>query len=72
MDYEDLYEVISFAGFDWNKYRQGEEDILKVRLERKGFTGIVFKMGEQDSFGPLTRICLCFDSEGKRRRFIYG
>lgn len=70
--YEALYKIISFEGFDYRMFIRDEMTVLKPRLEEKGFTDIRFSMGEKDTFGPLTRICVCRDAEGKPRRFIYG
>jgi hypothetical protein len=67
-----LYEVISMDGFDYNLFIRDEKEILKPRLEEKGYTDIQFFMGEQDSFGPLSRICYCKDPDGNIKAFIYG
>lgn len=71
-DYEYLNEIISFKGFRYEHYYRDEKEVLTKRLEEKGFTDIVFSMGEVDSFSPLTRICQAKDSDGKFRKFFYG
>jgi hypothetical protein len=72
IEYTDLIDVISFAGFDYNKYREGEDTILTPRLERLGYTRIKWSMGEFDSFGPLSRVCQAHDKNGIVRWFVYG
>lgn len=58
--------------FDFDRYHAGEQELLKPALEAKGYTGIGFYMGEQDSFGPLSRGCVATDPSGARVRFYYG
>lgn len=58
--------------FDFGEYRKGETEILEPALAKRGFTNIGFYMGEQDSFGPLSRGCVALDPTGKRVRFFYG
>ena len=70
-------DLLSFLGaevsaFDFERYYEGERDLLTPALERRGFTGIAFYMIEQDSFGPLIRGCVATDPGGKRVRFNYG
>lgn len=70
-------DLLDFLGdeasaFDFSEYDEGERDILRPALERRGFTNVSFHMGEQDSFGPLSRGCVATDGDGKRRRFFYG
>lgn len=72
VEYIDLYEVINFDGFDCNNWRSGERDLLQPQLEAKGYTDLRWSMGESDSFGPLSRICVGRDMEGAPVRFIYG
>lgn len=67
-----LWDVISSDGFNYNDYAENEQSIIKPRLEEKGYSSIIFAMGEQDSFGPLTRIVQCIDSEGNDCQFFYG
>ncbi len=70
-------DLLDFLGADaatfvFEEWEEGEDQILRPALERRGFTDISFSMGEQDSFGPLSRWCVAIDGDGKRRRFIYG
>lgn len=67
MELQDLYDEISMAGFDYARYWEHEESIIKPRLEEKGHTNIRFSMGERDSFGPLTRLV-----HTDTATFIYG
>jgi len=71
-EYEDLEEVISFEGFDFAKWYEHEDTILRPRMEALSFYAIRFKHGEYDSFGPLTRVCTAIDSKGNLRHFVYG
>ena len=70
-EYKDLYEVISFEGFSFASWRQGESDVLQPRLEALGYTDIKWFMGEHDSFGPLTRICHA-KKDGVLEKLTYG
>ena len=72
--YPDLTEVISFAGFSFANatYHEQELKILQPRLEALGYTKIIWMMGEQDSFGPLTRLCSVISPDGKPITFMYG
>ena len=72
LEYEELPDEISFEGFDFESYYTHEDTLLRPQLETLGFYGITWSMGEYDSFGPLTRVCICTDKDNKRRRFIYG
>jgi hypothetical protein len=72
VEYEDLPDGISLKGFNWKYYRISEEDVLRPQFDAQGFRGVTFRMGEADSFGPLTRIVQCFDKDGNARKFIYG
>lgn len=58
--------------FDFGDYHNGEAKILRPAMERRGYTDVSFYMTEQDSFGPLGRGCVAYDSTGKRVRFYYG
>lgn len=70
-------DLLDFLGdeasaFDFGHWSKGEAEILRPALERRGFTAIGFYMGEQDSFGPLSRGCVATDPAGQRVRFYYG
>lgn len=70
-------DLLDFLGdeanaFDFGKYREGEQEILRPALERRGFNSIRFYMGEEDSFGPLSRMCAANDPNGTEVRFYYG
>lgn len=71
-EYENLEEIVSFIGFDYNQWSLHEDILLRPRLESEGFYAIHFKNGEADSFGPLSRIVTCTDADGKHRKFWYG
>lgn len=58
--------------FNWDRWREGEEKILKPALESRGYRQISFYMLEEDSFGPLIRGARAQDKNGKRVRFFYG
>lgn len=74
MAFEELSSVISLEGLSYSPYKfiEDEKTILEPRLLELGFTDIFWKMGEADSFGPLSRICNATDADGNRRSFIYG
>lgn len=71
---QDLLEVLGdeAEAFDFSKWADGEQAILKPALEKLGYTNVGFYMAEQDSFGPLMRGCVARDTSGKRVRFFYG
>jgi hypothetical protein len=71
---KDLLEFLGDAAdaFDFDKYEDGEHDVLAPALEARGYTNVRFYMVEQDSFGPLIRGCVANDPSGKRVRFMYG
>ena len=66
--------LISFDGFEWNSktYFEQERTILQPRMEALGYSEIIWLNGEQDSFGPLTRVCRAFDRKGDLHWFVYG
>lgn len=68
----DLSDEISFEGFNFEEYFEQEQLILKPRMEEKGYSSIVFAMGEEDELGMLTRVVQCVDAEGNDRMFTYG
>ena len=61
-----------WSRFSFEDYHRDEQQLLKPALEAQGFTNVVFSMGEQDSFGPLSRVVTCEDKTGKTRYFVYG
>lgn len=70
--YIDLMKIISFEGFDFERYYNDEVEVLQPRLEELGFKEIEWSMGEADSFGPLSRICKAKTSTGEYVYFVYG
>jgi hypothetical protein len=71
-EYVDLTEVISFSEFSFERYREGERNILTPQLKALGYTEVEFLPGETDSFGPLSRTCRATDSQGYIVWFMYG
>jgi hypothetical protein len=71
VNYVELEDIISFEGFTFQDWRNGELEILQPRLQAAGYYNIKWAMGEEDSFGPLTRICHA-SLRGVRYHFIYG
>jgi len=73
-EYEELTNIISFEGFDFDPktYLDQEIDILTPQLKVLGYTEIRWLPGETDSFGPLTRICKAVSPAGKEVTFFYG
>ena len=71
-EYLELGDFISFGEFSFINYREGEEELLRPRLEELGFSDIRFSMGECDSFGPLTRVVHARNGKGTPMQFIYG
>jgi hypothetical protein len=71
----DLFSYLEIAAesmtFGRDSFRDDEEKILRPAFERKGFTRVAFFMGEQDSFGPLTRGIRAWKGD-KSYVFYYG
>ena len=72
IDYIDLTTVISFEGFNYADWFDGERRWLQPRLEELGYTDVKWERGETDSFGPLTRVCVAKNPEGETVKFVYG
>lgn len=70
--YQALWDVISFEGFDYATFYRDEQTVLTPRLRLKGYKDIKFYMGERDSFGPLSRVCICKDENDNPCYFVYG
>jgi len=71
-DFGQLHNHVDMSGFDYGKYRDHEQSILKPRLEEKGFKDINFVAGESDSFGPLIRLVKMTNKTGQRGTAWYG
>jgi hypothetical protein len=71
-EYPNLEDEISFEGFDFAEYVEHEQIILKPRMEAKGYSSIVFAMGEEDELGPLIRLVQCVDADGNDKVFMYA
>lgn len=74
--HQNLGEIISFVNFRFNVstsviLRQ-EREILEPQLIDLGYSNITWEMGEEDSFGPLSRLCHATRSDGKDVTYIYG
>jgi hypothetical protein len=71
-----LGDVISFARFHFNvsmsSIKRQEHEILEPQLVDLGYTDITWWTGEEDSFGPLSRLCRAVDKNGDEVTFIYG
>lgn len=65
------YLELDASAFDFQNYAEHEKTILQPALERKGFSRVAFFMGEQDSFGPLSRGIRCWKGD-KGYIFYYG
>ncbi len=69
-EWNNLPHIISFDGFDHNDYYNGEQNILKPRLEALGCTNIHFYR-ERDAIGPFTE-CYFDDVRGYARKAFYA
>lgn len=69
----DLFSYLGLdsAAFDFEKYAEHEVSLLKPAFERLGFSRVAFFMGEQDSFGPLSRGIRAWKND-KSFVFYYG
>lgn len=70
----DLMEFLGDAAetFDFAKWQDHEDSILRPALEARGFKDVGFYMTEEDSFGPLGRGVRAIDPAGNHVRFFYG
>lgn len=67
-----LHEVVSFEDYDFNgRLEQQEKEILQPQLEALGYTNISWEPGDEDSFGPLVRVCKAY-LDGKLIHLVYG
>jgi hypothetical protein len=73
---QNLGEVISFAKFHFNvptsSIKRQEKEILEPQLAALGYTDITWWTKEEDSFGPLSRLCKAVDKNGDEVTFVYG
>ena len=69
---QDVFEIVDSEGFSFAEYFDGEQDIIKPRLEALGFTNVRFYNIEADSFGPLIRGVEAKDENGNPVSFYYG
>lgn len=51
----DVFDLVEFRDFDYSKYYDGEQDIIKPQLEELSYKNVSFYNIEADSFGPLVR-----------------
>jgi hypothetical protein len=65
------YLGLDAVEFSFRSYAEDEKRIIKPAMEAKGFTMVAFFMGEQDSFGPLSRGIRAVREE-KGYVFYYG
>jgi len=74
--HQNLADIISFARFRFNvstsAIKRQEKEILEPQLVGLGYTDIEWSMGEEDSFGPLSRLCKAVDHNGDEVTFVYG
>jgi hypothetical protein len=66
-----LNEIISFDNFKFKEYYNGEKDLLAPQLVKLGYTILRWYSEESDSFGPLSRACIC-KKDGISYKFYYG
>lgn len=72
IDYIDLEKLLDFTNFDFALWFEHEKNVLEPQLVAMGYRNIDWRMGEYDSFGPLTRVASATDPDGKVVWFIYG
>lgn len=73
-NYIDLFEFLGpvvTKDFNYEHYAIEEQRRLKPALNRRGYTNVEFSMGEQDLFGPPSRICTAM-IHGRKMFFCYG
>lgn len=68
---EDAPFHIDMSGFDYSRYCDGEENIIQPQLEALGYAVGRWRMGEADSFGPLSRKVL-ITKDDQQYWFWYG
>ena len=71
----DLFTVIPRScitdDFCGKHYWDWEMKAAEPRLKALGYERITFRIGDSDSFGPLTRIVRCYKG-GQCHEFMYG
>lgn len=72
--YINLLNIIpeTMSQVDFQEYHTSEQTLIKPALEAQGYRDVQFRMGERDSFGPLSRIVLATRKDDTVARFIYG
>lgn len=68
----DIEEILDFKDFSFADWYNGEKNILTPQLQKLGYSNIRWSMGEQDSFGPLSRVVTMTDSSGQVFTGWYG
>lgn len=63
--------TLSWKGFNWSSPLTSELEILEPQLAELGFRDFHWRMGEYDSFGPLSRYCTMTDRFGQHVQFVY-
>ncbi len=72
-EYYSLMDIIDFKEFRFDHtYREQEKELLQPQLEALGYNVIKWVPGEQDCFGPLTRLCQTSRGSGEHIWFVYG
>jgi hypothetical protein len=73
LEYYSLMDIIDFKEFRFDHtYREQEKELLQPQLEALGYNVIKWVPGEQDCFGPLTRLCQTSRGSGEHIWFVYG
>jgi hypothetical protein len=70
--YKNFPSGINWSEFSFAEYYKAEKEILEPQLAALGYKDMKWSTGERDSFGPLSRVCECMDSEGNTVKLIYG
>jgi hypothetical protein len=74
-EYQDLLDIlgeVSMDGYCDRLYTNWEANVATPRLKELDFSNITWRMGECDSFGPLSRVCQAWHPEKGWVKLVYG
>ena len=66
------HEAAQKPNYCGQRYDKWEAEVAEPALHDLGFKQVRWHSGESDSFGPLSRVASCLDSDGNRVQLMYG
>lgn len=72
IEYVDVYDALPGVQIDYDDYVRYEREVLTPALEKAGYViDGPWRMGERDSFGPLSRVVTA-ERDGETVYVCYG